>query len=61
MTKVKFNAKLTHEIQGNWRILQSILQKHTVKKYVEVIFFFFKPFKVEKLMKCKYQDNLEFA
>lgn len=49
MHKVKFNAKLEYEFLNNLKILQAAFQKFGIKKHLEI----------EKLSKCKYQDNLE--
>lgn len=49
MSKVRWDAKSAHEYVGNYKILQQVLQKKGVDKYIDV----------EKLMRGKYQDNLE--
>ncbi|CAO3675669.1 unnamed protein product [Rhizopus stolonifer] len=48
--KVKFEAKLEYEFVNNFKILQNTFKKHKVDKIVPV----------ERLVKCKLQDNLEF-
>ncbi|KAG2191679.1 hypothetical protein INT46_008552 [Mucor plumbeus] len=50
VSKVKFEAKLEYEYVGNYKILQNIFKKHKVDKIVPV----------DRLIKCKLQDNLEF-
>jgi len=50
MTRVKMNAKHEYEFIGNFKILQNVFRAHKVDK----------PIPVEKLVKCKMQDNLEF-
>lgn len=48
--KIKYDAKLEYEYIGNFKILQSVFKKHKVDKIVHV----------DRLVKCKLQDNLEF-
>ncbi|KAI9366400.1 calponin homology domain-containing protein [Pilaira anomala] len=50
VSKVKFEAKLEYEYLGNYKILQNVFKKHKVDKIVPV----------DRLTKCKLQDNLEF-
>ena len=50
MSKVNWKAKLEHEFIGNYKILQQAFTKIGVSKHIDV----------EKLIKGKYQDNLEF-
>lgn len=50
MSKVKWNCKLDYEYIQNYKLLQSVFNKQGIKKHIEV----------EKLIKGKYQDNLEF-
>jgi len=50
MSRVKFNAKQEYEYLANFRILQNTFKAHKVDK----------PIPVERLVKCKMQDNLEF-
>ncbi|KRX07513.1 Calponin homology domain [Pseudocohnilembus persalinus] len=49
MHKVNFKAKLEYEFLQNLKLLQNCFAKFGLKKHIEV----------EKLSKCKYQDNLE--
>lgn len=49
--KVKWGAKHEHEFVENYKILQSAFDKNGVKRFIEV----------GKLVKAKYQDNLEFC
>ncbi|KAG0167971.1 hypothetical protein DFQ28_011238 [Apophysomyces sp. BC1034] len=51
MTKVKFDTKHEYEYVGNYKILQSSFDKHKIDKVIPV----------DRLMKCKFQDNLEFV
>lgn len=50
MHRVSFTAKFDYEYLLNYKILQSLFAKHGVSKTVPV----------ERLLKCKLQDNLEF-
>ncbi|KAH9948296.1 calponin homology domain-containing protein [Amylocystis lapponica] len=50
MTRVKMNAKHEYEFIANFKILQNVFRSHKVDK----------PIPVERLVKCKMQDNLEF-
>ncbi|KAI8373606.1 calponin homology domain-containing protein [Choanephora cucurbitarum] len=50
VSKVKFEAKLEYEYVNNYKILQNVFKKHKVDKIVPV----------DRLIKCKLQDNLEF-
>lgn len=50
MTRVKFDASKEYEYLNNYKILQSCFVKHKINKSIPV----------EKLIKCKFQDNLEF-
>lgn len=51
MSKVNWRAKHEHEYVSNFKLLQNAFDKSNHKKHIEVM----------KLVKCKYQDNLEFA
>eukprot|EP01119_Soliformovum_irregulare_P001827 TRINITY_DN11637_c0_g1_i1.p1 TRINITY_DN11637_c0_g1~~TRINITY_DN11637_c0_g1_i1.p1 ORF type:complete len:277 (+),score=56.19 TRINITY_DN11637_c0_g1_i1:38-832(+) len=48
--RVNFNAKQEYEYVQNYKILQTVFAKHTVDRHIDV----------PKLIKGKYQDNLEF-
>ncbi|KAJ3062443.1 hypothetical protein HDU98_001695 [Podochytrium sp. JEL0797] len=50
LSKVKFNAKQEYEYVGNYKILQNSFDKHKVENNIPV----------DRLMKCKFQDNIEF-
>lgn len=50
MHRVKFNATAEYEFQTNYKVLQSCFTKHHIEKTVYV----------EKLVRCRFQDNLEF-
>ncbi|KAH7099167.1 calponin homology domain-containing protein [Auriculariales sp. MPI-PUGE-AT-0066] len=51
MARVKMNAKLDYEYLQNYKILQNHFKAHKIDK----------PIPVERLSKCKMQDNLEFT
>ncbi|GAA5836078.1 hypothetical protein JCM11251_007363 [Rhodosporidiobolus azoricus] len=50
MTKVKMGAKQEYEYLGNFRVLQNVFKAHGIDK----------PIPVDRLVRCKMQDNLEF-
>ncbi len=50
MSKVKWGAKHDYEFVENYKILQQVFLKNEIKRYIDV----------DKLVKAKYQDNLEF-
>jgi len=50
LTKVKFVSKHEYEYVANFKVLQTAFDKHKIDKMVLV----------ERLVKCKFQDNLEF-
>lgn len=49
MHKVKFNTTNEYEYRSNWKILQLLFSKHNITKVIDV----------ERLIKCRLQDNLE--
>ncbi|KAJ2894580.1 putative EB1-like protein [Zalerion maritima] len=50
MSKVKFNVNTEYAYIQNYKVLQNCFTKHKIEK----------PIPVERLVKCKMQDNLEF-
>lgn len=50
MSKIKWDARNDYEFVHNYKILQRVFQKKGVNKHVDV----------QKLIRGKYQDNLEF-
>ncbi|ORY29980.1 calponin homology domain-containing protein [Naematelia encephala] len=50
MHRVKFNAKMEYEYLDNFKVLQKAFKQHQIDK----------PIPVDRLVKCKMQDNLEF-
>ncbi|KAI8922534.1 microtubule binding protein [Powellomyces hirtus] len=50
MNKVKFNSKQEYEYVANFKVLQNAFDKHKIDNAIPV----------ERLIKCKFQDNLEF-
>lgn len=50
MNKTKFNARHEYEYVANFKVLQTTFDKHKIDKMIPV----------ERLVKCKFQDNLEF-
>ncbi|KAJ2918756.1 hypothetical protein MD484_g1708, partial [Candolleomyces efflorescens] len=50
MNRVKMNAKHEYEFLANFKVLQNVFKAKRIDK----------PVPVEKLVKCKMQDNLEF-
>jgi len=51
LSKVNFNAKHDYEYVQNFKVLQTVFTKEGISKHVPV----------DKLIKAKYQDNLEFC
>ena len=51
LQKVKWNAKHDYEFVENYKVLQSAFDKNGIKRHIEV----------DKLVKARYQDNLEFC
>ncbi|RPA82022.1 hypothetical protein BJ508DRAFT_99699 [Ascobolus immersus RN42] len=50
MTKVKFNVNTEYAYLANFKVLTSVFANHGIDK----------PIPVERLVKCRFQDNLEF-
>ncbi|KAH8108536.1 EB1 domain-containing protein [Phellopilus nigrolimitatus] len=50
MTRVKMNAKHEYEFLANYKVMQNVFKTKKIDK----------PILVDKLVKCKMQDNLEF-
>eukprot|EP00429_Kryptoperidinium_foliaceum_P000171 CAMPEP_0176019514 /NCGR_PEP_ID=MMETSP0120_2-20121206/9429_1 /TAXON_ID=160619 /ORGANISM="Kryptoperidinium foliaceum, Strain CCMP 1326" /LENGTH=356 /DNA_ID=CAMNT_0017352591 /DNA_START=47 /DNA_END=1117 /DNA_ORIENTATION=- len=51
MSKVNWEAKADYEFVNNYKLLQKAFSKHKVQRHVDV----------DKLIRAKYQDNLEFC
>mmetsp|Transcript_21637 Transcript_21637/g.47187 ORF Transcript_21637/g.47187 Transcript_21637/m.47187 type:complete len:367 (-) Transcript_21637:210-1310(-) len=51
MSRVSWEAKTPPEFVSNYKLLQACFNKHKVQRYVDV----------DKLIRAKYQDNLEFC
>lgn len=51
MSKVNWEAKADYEFVNNYKLLQKAFTKHNVQRHVDV----------DKLIRAKYQDNLEFC
>ncbi|KAK9459433.1 calponin homology domain-containing protein [Lipomyces oligophaga] len=50
MNKVKFNVNADYQYIPNFKVLQNVFSQHKIEKTIPV----------ERLIKCKFQDNLEF-
>ncbi|KAJ3025864.1 UNVERIFIED_CONTAM: hypothetical protein HDU68_006566 [Siphonaria sp. JEL0065] len=50
ITRVKFNSDTEYDYINNFKILQSVFNKHKIERSVPI----------DKLVKCRYSDNLEF-
>ncbi len=51
MSRVNWGAKSSHEYVANYKLLQNAFNKHNIQRHVDV----------DKLIRGKYQDNLEFC
>lgn len=51
MSKVNWEAKSDYEFINNYKLLQKAFSKHRIQRHVDV----------DKLIRAKYQDNLEFC
>ena len=51
MSRVNWDAKADFEFVQNYKVLQNAFNKHNVQRFVDV----------DKLIRAKYQDNLEFC
>ena len=51
MSRVNWGAKASHEYVANYKLLQHAFNKNKIQRYVDV----------DKLIRAKYQDNLEFC
>lgn len=51
MSRVNWEAKADYEFVNNYKLLQKAFSKHQVQRHVDV----------DKLIRAKYQDNLEFC
>ena len=49
MGKVRWDGKAPHEFIDNYKVIQAVFEKKGIDKYIDI----------EKLMRAKYQDNLE--
>ncbi|KAJ3388237.1 hypothetical protein HDU84_000158 [Entophlyctis sp. JEL0112] len=50
LSRVKFDSTAEYDYVSNFKILQSILNKHKIERNVPI----------DRLVKCRYSDNLEF-
>jgi RP/EB family microtubule-associated protein len=51
LKRVNWDAKMDHEYVQNYKLLQNAFTKHHIQRHIEV----------DKLVRAKYQDNLEFC
>jgi len=51
MHRVDWGAKASHEYVKNYKLLQAAFTKNNIQKHIDV----------DKLIRAKYQDNLEFC
>jgi RP/EB family microtubule-associated protein len=51
LAKVKWGAKFDYEYMDNYKVLQNAFDKNGIKKHIDV----------DKMVKARYQDNLEFC
>ena len=63
LSKVKWGAKFDYEYVENYKVLQNAFDKNGIKKHIDVScrWFSYLFSQVDKLVKAKYQDNLEFC
>ncbi|KAJ3225958.1 hypothetical protein HDU81_007566 [Chytriomyces hyalinus] len=50
LTRVKFETKNEYDYVSNYKILQGVFNKHKIERNIPI----------DKLVKCRYADNLEF-
>jgi len=50
MSKVNFSARTEPEYIKNWKLIQAVFKKHDIQKVIPI----------ERLIKARFQDNLEF-
>lgn len=58
MSKVKFDANQEYEYVQNYKVIQQAFSLHNVQKNIPGTIFITK---VERLIKCKFQENIEFC
>lgn len=61
LCKVSWKARLEHEFILNFKVLQLAFNKLGISKNIDVRTSSFMIYQVDKLVKAKHQDNLEFA
>ncbi|KAJ3403113.1 hypothetical protein HDU80_004462 [Chytriomyces hyalinus] len=50
ITRIKFDTKNEYDYVSNYKILQAVFNKHKIERNIPI----------DKLIKCRYSDNLEF-